>query len=238
MKVLAVDTSTKLGAVGFLDSDSGSFAEVNISIGQTHSQRLLGAIDYVLGVVQCPLSNVEVLGVSIGPGSFTGLRIGISVMQGLALAERKGLIAFSSLQALALNYAGCPWLVCPMIDARRSEVFAGLYRFNQGMLTEELSERAIRTEEIVRSASTEKTVFLGDGVDVYADRIASVMQAEFTIAEPPLRYPRGANMAKLAAQKALNEEPKDPAQIEPAYLRKSNAELTREARESDIEGSK
>ncbi len=228
MKALAVDTSTKVGAVGFLDTDSGAFAEVNISIGQTHSQRLLGSIDYLLGSVECPLTNVDVLGVSIGPGSFTGLRIGISIMQGLALAEDKSLTPFSSLEALAFSYAGCPHLVCPMIDARRGEVFTGLFRFDGVKLLREAPEQAVPASEIVKLASSEKTVFLGDGARAYADLIKSGMGAEYVIAPEHLSHSRGISMARLVVERAGDGQAVDPAEIKPRYLRRSNAELARE----------
>ncbi len=226
MKVLAVDTSTKVGAVGFLDTESGAFAETNISIGQTHSQRLLGAIDYLLGVVECPLSDVDVLAVSTGPGSFTGLRIGISIMQGLAFAEGKSLVPFSSLQALAFNYAGCSHPICPMIDARRGEVFTGLFRFDGPKLTQETSERAVPASEIVKLASHQETVFLGDGAVAYADVIKREMQCRFIIAPEHNLHPRGASMARLVT--AIADHGIDPGRIRPQYLRKSNAELAKE----------
>jgi len=226
MKVLAVDTSTRVGAVGFLDTASGAFAEINISIGQTHSQRLLGSIDYLLRSIECPLANVDVLAVSIGPGSFTGLRIGISIMQGLALAEEKGLTPFSSLAALAQNYAGCSHPVCPMIDARRGEVFTGLFRFDGAVLLQEVPEQAVPASEIVKLDSSEKTVFVGDGARAYADAIKSGMSAEYVIAPEHLSHPRGVSMARLAC--ATRGEGIDPAEIRPRYLRRSNAELAKE----------
>ena len=227
MKVLAVDTSTKVGAVGFLDTESGAFAETNISIGQTHSQRLLGVIDYLLGVVECPLSDVDVLAVSTGPGSFTGLRIGISIMQGLAFAEGKNLVPFSSLEALAFNYAGCSHLICPMIDARRGEVFTGLFRFDGPKLVQEAHEQAVPASEIVKLASSQETVFLGDGAVAYADVIKRDMRSRFVIAPVHMSHPRGASMARLVAGTA--RQGIDPAEIRPRYLRKSNAELAKEA---------
>jgi len=225
MRVLAVDSSTRVGAVGFLDTESGAFAEVNISIGQTHSQRLLGSIDYLLRSVECPLTDVDVLAVSTGPGSFTGLRIGISIMQGLALAEGKSLTPFSSLSALAFNYDGCSHLICPMIDARRGEVFTGLFSFEGARLQREAPEQAVPASDIVKLTSSEKTVFVGDGARAYADAIKSGMSAEYVIAPEHLSHPRGVSMARLVS--ATSGEGVDPAEIRPRYLRRSNAELAR-----------
>ncbi|MBN2208928.1 MAG: tRNA (adenosine(37)-N6)-threonylcarbamoyltransferase complex dimerization subunit type 1 TsaB [Candidatus Coatesbacteria bacterium] len=228
MRILAVDTSTQIGAVGFLDTASGAFAEVNISIGQTHSQRLLGCIDYVLGVVECPLSNVDVLAVSNGPGSFTGLRIGISIMQGLALAEGKRLTPFSSLEALAYNYAGYPDLICPMIDAKRGEVFTGLFRFDGAKLLREAPEQAVPASVIAELASREKTVFLGDGARACEDAIKRCMKAECKIAPEHLSHHRGVSMAHLVVETKSDDQAIDPGDIRPRYLRKSNAELAKE----------
>ena len=224
MRILAVDTSTQVGAVGFLDTASGAFAELNVSIGQTHSQRLLGCIDYVLGVVECPLGNVDVLAVSNGPGSFTGLRIGISIVQGLALAEGKRLTPFSSLEALAYNYAGCPDLICPMIDARRGEVFTGLFRFDGAKLLREAPEQAVPASVIAELASREKTVFIGDGARACKDAIESCMKTAYIIAPEHLSHHRGVSMARLVAETKSDDQAIDPGDIRPRYLRKSNAE--------------
>ncbi|MBN1593399.1 MAG: tRNA (adenosine(37)-N6)-threonylcarbamoyltransferase complex dimerization subunit type 1 TsaB [Candidatus Coatesbacteria bacterium] len=225
MKILAVDTSTRVGAVGFLDTESGASAEVNISIGQTHSQRLLGAIDYLLGVVECPLREVDTLAVSTGPGSFTGLRIGISIMQGLALAEGKKLTAFSSLEALAFNYAGCSHPICPMIDARRSEVYCGLYRFEGMKLIEEAVERVAPAAEFVRLTSDAETVFLGDGAIAYSDIIERGMNCRFVIPAEQNAHVRGASIVRLV--EAMCPLAIDPGDIRPRYLRKSDAELAK-----------
>jgi len=228
MRILAVDTSTKVGAVGLLDTDSGAAGETNLSVSQTHSQRLLGSIDHLLSALGWALSEVDVLGVSIGPGSFTGLRIGISIMQGLAMAQGKMLAPFSSLEALAHNYAGSPDLVCPMIDARRGEVFTALFRFDGDKLLTEAPEQAVRPAEIVSLASEKKTIFLGDGANVYAQAITNGMKAEYVIAPIHLSQSRGICAARLVAQTASERGGVDPSQIRPRYLRKSNAELAKE----------
>ena len=228
MRILAVDTSTKIGAVGFLDTASGAAGETNLSVSQTHSQRLLGSIDHLLSALGWALSEVDVLAASIGPGSFTGLRIGVSIMQGLAVAQGKTLTPFSSLQALAQNYAGCPHLVCPMIDAKMGEVFTALFRFDGDKLLTEAREQAVPPDKIVTLASERKTIFLGDGANVYAQTITNGMKAEYVIAPSYLSKPRGICAAQLVAQAASERGGVDPSQIRARYLRKSNAELAKE----------
>lgn len=229
MRILAVDTSTEVGAVGFLDTDSGAAGETNLAVSQTHSQRLLSSIDHLLNMLACGLSEIDVLGVSIGPGSFTGLRIGISIMQGLAMAQDRMLTPFSSLEALANNYAGSPHLVCPMIDARMGEVFTALFSFDGDKLLLEAHERAAPPDEIVRLASERETIFLGDGANLYAQTIANGMRAKYIIAPSHLSQPRGICAARIVAQTARERGGVDPSKIRPKYLRKSNAELTRDS---------
>ncbi|MCD6328362.1 tRNA (adenosine(37)-N6)-threonylcarbamoyltransferase complex dimerization subunit type 1 TsaB [bacterium] len=236
MRILAVDTSTQVGAVGFLDTDSETCAEINISIGQTHSQRLLSCIDYLLSSVDCPIHDVDVLGVSIGPGSFTGLRIGISVMQGLAFAEGKELTPFSSLEGLAFNYAGSSHIICPMIDARRGEVFSALFRFLEAGMVRETAEAAVEPEEVLRLVSGEKVIFLGTGIDVYGDVISAAMSSEYVLAPHHLRHARGSSIVACVAECAKNRPTVGPADIRPAYLRKSNAELARDAKNGAPKG--
>lgn len=235
MRILAIDTSTLVGAVGFLNTETSALAEVNIRIGRTHSQRLLGCIDFLLGAVECPLPQIDVLGVSVGPGSFTGLRIGMSIMQGLAFAEGKTLLPLSSLQALALNCAGFSHLICPMIDARRNEVFTALYRFDGMELIEESPERACSPARIIKSASAEKTIFLGDGASAYRHVIEAEMKSEFVIAPDELCRHRGANLVRLAAERSKTVRPVDPGEIQPRYLRKSDADQPSEKRQERAE---
>jgi len=227
MRVLAVDTSTQVGAVGLLDDKGWLFAELNINVGQTHSQRLLGAIDQVLGCLGSKLAEVEVLGVCVGPGSFTGLRIGISIMQGLALAEGKQLVPFSSLEALALNFSGCGYPVCPVIDARKGEVFTALFSFEGERIRPILGERAVKPS-VLAEQTTQKTVFLGTGVDAYESLFRDRLGKLAVMAPGHLRYARGLNVAVLALENFKNGRTVDPGRIAPRYLRKSEAEIAKE----------
>ena len=140
MKILAVDTATKSCSVAVIDEDT-LLAESTSFNDQTHSRQLLNIIDTVLGKANLKIGQVDGFAVSIGPGSFTGLRIGISSVKGLAFSLNKPVVGVSSLQTLAFQCNQNPYLICPVLDARKQEVYYCHYRFNKGKMEKESSNR-------------------------------------------------------------------------------------------------
>ena len=168
MKVLGIDTSTPCGSVGLVDDD-WILSDYLLNTPVTHSERLLGAIELVLRESQCPMRDLAGWAISLGPGSFTGLRIGVSVVKGLAFDAEKPVAAIPTLDILASQVSPTPFLICPILDARKGEVYTAFYRHQEGKYPDRLTAyQALRPEDLVKKI-TEKTIFIGDGVRTYRD---------------------------------------------------------------------
>ncbi len=232
MKLLAVETSTLTGAVSLVDGER-VMAECRVNVAVTHSERLLAAVEHVLGAAQWRLGDLDGLAVAVGPGSFTGLRIGVSTVKALAFATGLPVAGIPTLDALAwlLPWARVP--VCPILDARKGEVYAGLYRTDAGRL-ERLWEYRTCAPEVL-AADLEATgvgpvVFVGDGVGAYGAVLSALLGPGARLAPPALRLPSASTVADLARAAFGRGEVADPLQLVPLYVRRSEAELGRERR--------
>ncbi|MEE8553621.1 MAG: tRNA (adenosine(37)-N6)-threonylcarbamoyltransferase complex dimerization subunit type 1 TsaB, partial [Desulfobacterales bacterium] len=149
MKILAVDTATKSCSVAIVDNES-LLAEVTIVREQTHSKHLMEMINTVTGLSGLTVSELDGFAVTRGPGTFTGVRIGISSVKGLAVASDKPVVGVSSLDVLAMQASLSSYLICPLLDARRGEVYCARYRFRDGNLKKEIEEQVFPPEKAVR----------------------------------------------------------------------------------------
>ena len=173
MKILALDSSGLVATVAIIE-DNIMRAEYTINYKKTHSQTLLPMIDEIVAMTDTDLSSIDAIAVAGGPGSFTGLRIGSATAKGLGLALEKPIINVPTVIGLAYNYEGYGELICPMMDARRNQVYTGVYSFENGELVTFLAQCAISIEELVdqlkdimKTTGNEKSLlFLGDGVPV------------------------------------------------------------------------
>ncbi|MBI5887327.1 MAG: tRNA (adenosine(37)-N6)-threonylcarbamoyltransferase complex dimerization subunit type 1 TsaB [Deltaproteobacteria bacterium] len=225
MKILAFDTSSASGSVALVDDDV-LVAEWTSSSVAAHAVWLLPRIDGLLKSVNLGIRDMDLFAVANGPGSFTGLRIGVSVAKGLAWSLRKRVVGVSTLDALAMNfmYAGMP--VCTALDARRGELYAAIYEFDGGSLRTIMARSAVTPEGLSASIAglgiKTPILFAGSGLNAYADYIkTNVKNAVF--APEPLWHIRASNVALAAfeitrAKEA--EEPFDPAMLPLVYLRK------------------
>jgi tRNA threonylcarbamoyladenosine biosynthesis protein TsaB len=232
VRLLAVDTSTLTGAVGLLDGGR-AVAESRVNVAVTHGERLLAAIDALLRAARWRLGDVEGFAVALGPGSFTGLRIGITTVKSLAFATGRPVVGVPTLDALAWMLPFCAFPVCPMLDARKGEVYAALYRTQDGRLETLAAARAIApaalAEELARDVAT-PIVFLGDGVATCVPALAAALGPRARLAPGSLRVSSGLAVAELGAEALGRGEMADPAALVPIYLRPSEAELARERR--------
>lgn len=224
MKVLAVETSTMLGGVAVVDDEKGLVAETRLNVKTTHSERLMTAVDNVLKQAELILSDIDVFGVAIGPGSFTGLRIGLSTVKGLSYATGKKIVTVPTLEAFAWNFPFCPHQVCLMLDARRSEVYAAVFKWEDNGFRRLLPETSIRPEDLLKSL--EGTVlFAGEGVSLYNKKIVDIFKERALIAPPQTMVPSPANVAMLGLEKAKNGNYADSWTQVPYYIRRSEAEV-------------
>jgi tRNA threonylcarbamoyladenosine biosynthesis protein TsaB len=232
MKVLGMDTSTSCGAVGLID-DGEVISEYLLNIPVTHSERLLGAIEFVLKEARCPIENIDGWAIALGPGSFTGLRIGVSTVKGLALATGKPVAGVSILDVLASQIAPTPYLICPILDARKKEVYTAFYRYEEGSSLKRQSDyQAIRPENLVKKI-TEPTIFLGDGVKTYGDFLLKSLHSSAILPPAPLHVSHGSMVAKLGFELLRKGEYLNLSTFSPLYVRPSEAEMKWEETHSD-----
>jgi tRNA threonylcarbamoyladenosine biosynthesis protein TsaB len=150
MKILAIETSTILGGVAIMDNLSGLFAEVRFNAKSTHSERLMTEIDYVLRQAGLKISDIDVFAVAIGPGSFTGLRIGLSTVKGFSYATGKPIVSVPTLEALAWNFPYCRYPVCTMLDARKKEVYTALFTWDKKGFIRSIEEMSIKVDKFLK----------------------------------------------------------------------------------------
>ncbi len=225
MKIAAMDSSGLVASVAILEDDT-LVAEYTVNYKKTHSQTLLPMLDEIVNMTQTELETVDAIAVASGPGSFTGLRIGSATAKGLGLALNKPLISVPTLEGLAYNYEGSPYLICPMMDARRQQVYTGVYRFGENGFEEIVKGSACPVEEILEKCNElgETVIFLGDGVPVYQNMIKEMIKVPYQIAPAHLGRQRAGAVASRA--KVLYEQGKveTAAEHAPEYFRKSQAE--------------
>lgn len=221
--LLAVDTATEICGIA-LAIDGRVQAELILSRGITHTQSILSAIDAVLHITGLTTGDVDAYAVTRGPGSFTGLRIGISTVKGLAFATEKPMVGISSLAVLAHQAPGSADLICPMMDARRNEVYWSLYRRKNDGMGPILAERVGAAIEVA-GAIQETCQFIGNGVPSYRSVLQKGLTYPAQWAGSESNNLRPAVLARLAWQRLQEGKTDDPRTFEPVYLRKSDAEL-------------
>lgn len=236
MKILAIETSTLLGGIAILDDASGLIAEVKLNVKSTHSERLMSEIGHIMDKTGLQLNDIDVFAVSIGPGSFTGLRIGVSTVKGFSYATGNPLVAIPTLEALAWNFPFCRYPVCTVLDARRQEVYAALFAWEGDGFRRILPEEPLEIATLLaclnkrEGDSGDGILFAGEGALLYRDIIMNGLGQKALF--PPLdkMIPSPANIAFLGFQKAASREFADPISLVPWYIRKSEAELKKNGR--------
>jgi tRNA threonylcarbamoyladenosine biosynthesis protein TsaB len=223
MKVLGIDTATPVGSVGLVD-DGGVIAEVVLNPAAPHSERVLKAIQTVLEEGRCGLEAVDGWAVSLGPGSFTGLRVGVSTAKGLAFATGKPIAGMNTLDVVASQVSPTPFSVCTVLDARKKEVYAAFYRMGDERGLERVSPvEAISPESLVRRVR-EPTVFVGNGCCLYRGFLREALGKMALFAPDLLNHPRGASVAQLGLRELARGSCLDLASFAPFYVRPSEAE--------------
>ena len=223
MKILAVDTATRSCSVAVIKGKS-LLAEMTTVKKQTHSKHLMEMINRVMELSGVALSELDGFAVTRGPGSFTGLRIGISSVKGLSAASGKCVVGVSSLDALAVQASFFPYLICPLIDARKGEVYFSRYRFQNGQLEKEADEQVFSPEEALVDLD-ETCLFIGDGALSYQQMISDKMGASAFFASSFQNTIRASTVAYLSLNKFKTNDTDDVGRLVPRYIRKSDAEI-------------
>jgi tRNA threonylcarbamoyladenosine biosynthesis protein TsaB len=187
---------------------------------------LIFAIQALLEEAGLGLTEIEGIAISLGPGSFTGLRVGLSAVKGLALATERPVVGIPTLDALASQLPCTPCLVCPIVDARKGEVYAALYKQGEGGTVERLTPyQALSPAALMAGIPPQQTVFLGDGVEVYGDLIKEHLGEQALFAPVHLRFLRGTTVAELGLKRIKQGEKDDIVSLVPIYVRQSDAEI-------------
>jgi tRNA threonylcarbamoyladenosine biosynthesis protein TsaB len=228
MIVIGVETATVVGSVAVVN-DEGIIGECALNVRLNHSERLLPIIDQLLKNTDIPFSLIDGLVVSLGPGSFTGLRTGISTIKGLSLASGKPIVGISTLDGLAHNYPCGETLVCPMIDARKNEVFAALYRWNASLKLQKITTDLVIAPQKLLQNINERVIFFGDGSLVYKSLIKEFLGSKALFAPSHLRYPRAATIACLGLEELQKGNTLAINNVTPVYVRPSDSESNKKS---------
>ena len=225
MLVLGVETSTMQGGAALV-GDDGLCSEYTLNVEATHSERLLPTIDRMLRDAGVSLVELSGIAVSIGPGSFTGLRIGLSTVKGLAYSTGLPVVGVPTLEALAWAVPFGREQVCPVLDARKQEVYAALFRYERGELVRVMEDAALAPEALCAKIRR-PTLFIGDALAVHVELFQRLLGDWLIIPPPPHRGPRPACVAELGRARLLRGEQDPVDALVPRYLRPSEAELRR-----------
>ncbi len=228
MYVLGIETSTKTGSVAVL-SEKGVVAQYSLNIEVTHSERLMATVDRVLTDTGMTISQLDGFAVSFGPGSFTGLRIGLSTVKGLALAVDKPVAAVPTLLALAWNVPYPAHPVCPMLDASKKEVYAALYVLDGSVLRQTMPETVIPLP-LLGSWVAGKMIFTGEAAYIHRAEIDRLFGDRVLTAPRSSVLPSAATVAEIGLEMLNNGRHADPDSLAPLYIRRPEAEIAWEKR--------
>lgn len=225
MRILGIDTSTKFLCIGIYDENNGT-SEYRMDLGRKHSYYILPTIKRILDSLKIKPKDLDYFAVGLGPGSFTGLRLSLSVIKGLAFALRKPIIGISSMDILALNvktalhsnYGLSPkeTKICPIIDAKRNLIFSSLYSIKDGRLRRTMPYKLITLDGLIRRVPLQ-TIFLGDALKLYKDKIITKIKRAVLLDED-FWYPQAENIIELARQRINKNKIDDIKTIKPIYL--------------------
>ena len=232
MKILGLDSSGIVASVAIVEDDA-LIAEYTVNYKKTHSQTLLPMLDEIVRMTELDLDSLDAIAVAGGPGSYTGLRIGSATAKGLGLALKKPLIGVPTVEALAYNLYDTSGLICPIMDARRKQVYTGIYRFEDHQLKVVEDQMAVPITELLEKLNGygEPVTFLGDGVPVFRAVITEQLKVPFSFAPAHVNKQRAAAVAALGMVYYQEGKFESAAEHQPDYLRVSQAERERAERE-------
>lgn len=226
MRILAIETSTMLGGLAIIDSDLGLIAERRLNVKSTHSERLMPELQDMLRIAGMDIEQLDAVAVSIGPGAFTGLRIGLAAAKGLAFSAGLTLVPVPTLEAMAYCLPHCAAPVAPMLDARKKQVYAALYDTSGVRPIALDSPRATEAGTFAAGLNQHKSIaFIGQGAKAYRAVIGQHYTGQAIFAPAHLMVPSPAAVAALGLIILKQDQLPDPIRLGPLYLRKSEAEL-------------
>ena len=231
MIILSIDSSTPVAGIAVSDGHK-LLGEVMINTKNTHSEKLMPMLAQLLTDLQMSVEQIEAVAITCGPGSFTGLRIGMATAKGIAQGGNKKLIAIPTLDTLAQNLKHYPGIICPIMNAQKRQVYTAIYRNGEAGLERLSDYQAIEADKLADQLLElgETVWFTGDGVDAFAEVFQAKLGEKCHLADGNTVLPRAGALAMLAADRAEQEQFDDLYQAELIYIRKSEAEVQWEAR--------
>ena len=232
MKILGFDSSGMVASVAIVEDDI-LVAEYSVNYKKTHSQTLLPMFDAVVSMTELDLDSVDGIAVAAGPGSFTGLRIGMSTVKGLGLALDKPVVAVPTCHALAYNLWGSDKLICPILDARRNQVYTALYEFRDEKMITLKEQDAMDINDLIDIINDleRAVIFVGDGIPVFKECIEEKIKYKAFFAPAHLNRQRAGSVAALGMIYMKEGKVENADDVKPVYLRKSQAEREREEKD-------
>lgn len=224
MLVLGIDTTTKIASVGLYDDKKGFLGEINLFVKTNHSNVIMSMVDNLFKMTKFNINDVDKIAVSIGPGSFTGIRIGVAIAKGLAFGSKKTIAGINELDMIA-NLANSKGTVVALLDARKKRVYSAIYRDGEKIVKDEVGELSLVLEKFKNS--DEEIIFVGDGAIAYRDIIIEELGEKAKIIDDMASISRAVILAKMALDREDNLYT-----LEPFYVNKSQAEQEKEARDS------
>ena len=228
IRILALDSTAEVSSVCVCEGER-LVCEITVNTGNTHSQTLLPAVEQTLKMAELSVDDIDVFASSTGPGSFTGVRIGVATVKGIAYGKNKPCVSVSTLEALAYNLIGNNGLICPVMNARRSQVYNALFECENGNLTRLCLDRALSISELDEELANEsRPIYLsGDGYDITANGFKNT---KISFVPERQRYQSAYSVAQIALKKYNAGEYVDDTALVPIYLRPSQAERERQER--------
>ena len=225
MNILAIEASTETGSFAVV-GNKGLLGELTLNCEITHSERLLPGIKSLMESLKLTFDDLKAVAVSIGPGSFTALRIAISTAKGIAFSSKLPLIGVPTLLALAERVMDFNSVICPFLDARKKEVYFALYKRNADLSLLKIKSETVTTVEEMCNNIKGRTIFLGNGVEVYGEEVKSILGKKAIFTPKAIRFPTASAVAEIGYKMLIGGDyTKDLSLIRPIYLRSSDAEM-------------
>ncbi len=218
MKLLGIDTSSHLGSVSVTE-DNRLLGECLLNLGPVHSENITSSIDWLLKTLNIKRYELQGIAVSIGPGSFTSLRVGVVTAKSFAYALKLQIIGVSSLEVLALNVPCTDRKICTLTDAKRNEVYSSVFEYRSGTIRQ-IRDEKVQTIKDLCSGLNEKTIFVGDAVPIYQDVLNEHMKGLAIIAGRSFNNPRSSHCALIGYSKLKEGIEDDPMTLTPSYIKR------------------
>ena len=235
MKILGMDTATDLCSVALME-DGHLLCEYRVKTGFLHDEHLLVLVDRALKDLKLELADLDGLALTIGPGSFTGLRVAMSTVKGLLTGINKPVVTISTLEALAWNLPMVPYPICTLLDAKKQEVYAALFTFEESGQLKRLMDDQVISPAILLERLSSRTIFIGEGAQRYRDLIIKRLGHHAWFAPPSQQFPMASVVAQIGLERLRQGQIVDVRTLTPNYLRRSDAEVNLEKRLKERSG--